>query len=148
MSTDDNPQHHLYPDTDDTWCKYSKSLKANTPFAQTKSLPMAVILEIEPIYEDLTQEKLLERCLHGKTQNQNESFNNCIWRRIPKTDFVSLPTLKLGVIDAGICFNKGSIAKVNVIQRMGMSPGKFMVEGLKVIDRCRILRRAKKETQS
>lgn len=74
------------------------------------------MVAIKPIYEDLTQEKLLERCLHGKTQNPNESFNNCIWKRVPKTDFVSLNTLHLGVLDAVICFNEGSIAKVNVLQ--------------------------------
>lgn len=100
------------------------SKASKTPYKHTKSLPMAVMIEIEPIYEDLTQEKFLEQCLHGKTQN--ESLNNCKWRRVPNTDFVILNTLKLGVMDAVICFNEGCIAKVNGIQRLGITPGKFM----------------------
>jgi hypothetical protein len=146
MSTDDNAQHHLCPEGNESWCKYNKYKDNNISYHHTKSLPMAVMLEIEPIYEDLTQQKLLERCLHGRTQNPNESFNNCIWRRIPKTDFVSLKTMELGVRDAVICFNEGSIAKVHVLLAMGITPGKFMVEGLKIIDRRRILR-ADKETK-
>ena len=37
----------------------------------------------------------LEKCLLGKTQNANESFNSTIWERIPKNTFVTLPTLEL-----------------------------------------------------
>ena len=43
--------------------------------------------------------------LHGKTQNQNESFNSMIWDRIPKTRYVSLTQLELGVYDAVANFN-------------------------------------------
>ena len=36
-----------------------------------------------------------EKCLLGKTQNANESFNSTIWERIPKNTFATLPTLEL-----------------------------------------------------
>lgn len=128
LSSDDNPQHDLCPNEEGTLCKFNKSKATNTPFYHTKSLPGAVMVAIKAIYEDRAQEKLLERCLHGKTQNPNECFNKCIWKRVPKTDFFSLNTLHLGVLDAVICFNEGSIAKVNVLQRMGITPGKFLVD--------------------
>ena len=41
------------------------------------------------------KEAELEKCLLGKTQNANESFNSTIWERIPKNIFVTLPTLEL-----------------------------------------------------
>ena len=41
------------------------------------------------------KEAKLEKCLLGKTQNANESFNSTIWERIPKNTFVTLPTLEL-----------------------------------------------------
>ncbi|GFT56013.1 uncharacterized protein TNCV_3116991 [Trichonephila clavipes] len=56
------------------------------------------------------EKDLLKKCLHGRTQNPNESFNKCIWERIPKTVFVGIETLKFGVMDAVICFNDGYVA--------------------------------------
>ncbi|GFU86667.1 uncharacterized protein TNCV_2880871 [Trichonephila clavipes] len=53
------------------------------------------------------EKDLLKKCLRGRTQNPNESFNKCIWERIPKTVFVGIETLKFGVMDAVICFNDG-----------------------------------------
>ena len=28
-----------------------------------------------------------KKCLHGKTQSQNESFNSTIWERAPKINY-------------------------------------------------------------
>ncbi|KYQ55491.1 hypothetical protein ALC60_05553, partial [Trachymyrmex zeteki] len=39
---------------------------------------------ILPIYENLSKEDLLQRCLGGYTQNANESFNSTVWRLAPK----------------------------------------------------------------
>lgn len=52
---------------------------------------------IKPIFKDLSKKSLLEKCLKKKTQNPNELFNNIIWSHVPKTIFVGLRTLKLGV---------------------------------------------------
>ena len=43
-----------------------------------------VIKHVKPIYLDLIKPQQLEKCLHGKTQNQIESFNSMIWERVPK----------------------------------------------------------------
>ena len=52
-----------------------------------------IVAEIAPfvrkVYEDLSANSLLERCLLGASQNQNESFNSLIWNRCPKTEFSS-----------------------------------------------------------
>ena len=37
-------------------------------------LLLSVIKHLKPIYSELSNEDLLKKCLHGKTQNQNESF--------------------------------------------------------------------------
>lgn len=89
--------------------------------------------EVRPTFEDLSDEKLLKRCLHGKTQNPNESLNGVIWTRLPKTVFVGINVLKLGATDAVLCFNEGSIAKTNVISVLVFQRGKFMIEGLVTI---------------
>ena len=47
-------------------------------------LPSEVSSAIKPIYEDLSKEELLERCVGGFTQNNNESLNQLIWKITPK----------------------------------------------------------------
>ncbi|XP_032690226.1 uncharacterized protein LOC116853306 isoform X2 [Odontomachus brunneus] len=40
---------------------------------------------VKSIYEELSQDKLLTRCLGGFTQNSNECFNSVLWALAPKT---------------------------------------------------------------
>ncbi|GFV97803.1 uncharacterized protein TNCV_2021181 [Trichonephila clavipes] len=89
---------------------------------------------------DLTEKDLLKKCLHGRTQNPNESFNKCIWERIPKTVFVGIETLKFGVMDAVICFNDGYVSRIKVFEALGIKPGYNTERALLIIDNKRILR--------
>ena len=45
------------------------------------------------------------KCLHGKTQNRNESFNRTIWDRVPKSSYIGKDTLKLGGYDVAATLN-------------------------------------------
>ena len=45
--------------------------------------------EIKPVFQDLSDVKMLQKCLHGMAQNCNESFNQLIWNRCPKDIFIS-----------------------------------------------------------
>lgn len=75
--------------------KYKKAIKANEPTPSHKnSLPFKVMKAIKPTFT-----VLLKKFLHGKTQNLNKSFNNIIWSRIVKNNFVGLTILKTGVYD-------------------------------------------------
>lgn len=62
----------------------------------------------------------------------------------PKLFFVGFQTLKLGTTDAISSFNDGSIGKVNVLEQLGIKPGKFMVQGLMKIYEERIKKMIKK----
>ena len=55
----------------------------------------------------MSDDNLLQKCLHGKTQNNNEPLNGLIWKRCPKDVFVRRVTLDLGVASAVIAFNDG-----------------------------------------
>lgn len=101
-------------------------------------LPPAIMEAIKPIFKDLSKPELLEKCIHGKTQNYNESFNQVIWTRIPKGIFVGLETLKLGAFDAAACFNDGNIARCRVLEELNIEPGKNTVSRLKQEDLLRI----------
>ena len=45
-----------------------------------QGLPQEAIKHLIPNFSYLSGDNLLRKCLHGKTQNQNESFNGVIWR--------------------------------------------------------------------
>ena len=42
----------------------------------------------------------MQKCLHEKIQNNNESRNGLIWKRCPKDVFLGRVTLELGVFSA------------------------------------------------
>lgn len=133
-STDDRPLHHLCPEGVDSWCKYNKALAQNEPYSHEVSLPEAVLLAIQPTYQDLAKPDLLKKCLHGQTQNPN----NVIWKRVPKTEF--------GVADAVLAFNEVNIAKSSVLRSLGCTLSPNTVRGLKTVDEIRIYQAEKAVT--
>ena len=67
----------------------------------------------------------MQKCLHGKTQNNNESLNGLIWKRCPKDVFVGHVTLELGVASAVIAFNDGLSGIIEVFNKLNIKPGTF-----------------------
>ena len=87
-STDKKPQHHKCPPGADSWCQYQQA-KAEKKLKSFKhdytALPKEVVDAIKPIYESLTNEEMVQRCIGGFTQNSNESFNQIVWKIMSKT---------------------------------------------------------------
>ena len=73
----------------------------------------------------MSDDNLLQKCLHGKTQNNNESLNSLIWKRCPKDVFVDCVTLELGVASAVIAFNDGLSGIIEVFNKLNIKPGTF-----------------------
>ena len=84
---------------------------------------------MKPIFLELSHEDLLVRCLHRKTQNQNESLNGMIWSRIPKDTFVKLGQFEMGVYDAVAHFNQGNAATLQIYENMNVVPGYYTTIG-------------------
>lgn len=76
ISTDDQPCHHLCPTGPKSWCNYNKAKALDIEYKHDHSILEAVMKVIKPVFMDLTEEELLLRCTHGKTQNPNESYNS------------------------------------------------------------------------
>ena len=84
---------------------------------------------VEPVFTALSRTDLLERCGSGETQNQNESFNNIIWTRCPKTGFCSLITVEVAVNLAIFTFNHGIEGLLPLVERVvGSPPGAHTAE--------------------
>ena len=127
---------HLHcPEGPNSWCRFNKDRANQTNiYKPDPGLPLNVIAELKPVYERLSEDDLLARCLDGRTQNQNESLNGMIWERVPKDVFIGSETLQLGVYDAVAHFNIGSKAAVNILHQLGLEPGEFCLEEFKMAD--------------
>ncbi|GFY36755.1 uncharacterized protein TNCV_2567171 [Trichonephila clavipes] len=140
LSTDEYPQHGFCFIGEDSWCGFKKAEALGKSYKHKNSLPIAVVEAMRPIFRDLSHPDLLKKCLHGKTQNPNESFHNVVWSRVPKATFVQIETLSLGVYDAVCSFNDGNVSKLKMLQKMGVEPGEFSVSAMKLLDRERLMK--------
>ena len=118
----------MCPQTADSWSNYQSDKLNNTnTYKEKPGIPAIIRETIRPVFISLNDEKLLSKCLHGKTQNNNESLNGLIWKCCPKDVFVGCTTLELGVASAIIPFNVlGGVAKV--FSELNISPGKYTEE--------------------
>ena len=100
------------------WCQYQKDkATSKQTYKPAAGFPLDIVAKLKPIYDDLNKYDLLENCLQGKTQNQNESFNATI--------------LKLGVYDAIANFNIGKMSVILVLENMKIVPGYYTLLGCK-----------------
>lgn len=148
-SSKNNVWHDHCEPGPDSWCKYQVDLVNKTStYKPGPGLKEDVIKHIKPILNDLSRDDLLEKCLHGKTQNQNESFNGTIWNRIPKTTYVGKQQFEIGVYDAVAHFNVGSKAAVLIYEKLGMRPGMHMLQGSVTKDVNRIENSKRQSTEA
>lgn len=129
-SSKDNNYHDHCPSGPNSWCGAQRD-KANGTMLHKPGpgFPLHVIAHLKPVFADLSKHDLLEKCLHGMTQNQNESFNNMIWERVPKTTYVGFDTLEFGVYDAISNFNIGRKASLDILEELKINPGPYTVKG-------------------
>ena len=68
-SSDENPDHHFCPDGENSWCGFQRDLeKGTTDYRHTHPLPSAVANAVHSTFEALSDQNLLQCCLHGGTQ--------------------------------------------------------------------------------
>ncbi|GFY22394.1 uncharacterized protein TNCV_2176551 [Trichonephila clavipes] len=131
--------HGQCPTGTDSWCKFQKAKALVKIFtAKAPGLPQNILNIVKPRYFKLCDQKLLEKCLHGLTQNANESFDGVLWNIVPKQNFVELQSLKLGAYIAVLQFNVGASGLLKVINKLGFNAGSYMIRVLKLYDYRRI----------
>ena len=90
---------------------------------------------------------LLEKCLHEKTQNDNESLNGVIWEKFPKDVYVGRTTLEMGMDSAVINFNNGASSILNVMKEYGLQDGHYASTFCGKIDEGRIKECFRKQSE-
>lgn len=140
FSRDDSFQHSYCPEGADSWCTYQMAEAKN--LLKDFKHPPALSEEIQPllksIYEDLTSDDLLERCLGANTQNNNESFNAIVWNFAPKSVFAGKQIVDIAVFCAACTFNEGFSPLLKIMEVMGVTIGTKAAEFTERQDRVRI----------
>ena len=140
ISTDDNPQHQFCPTGANSWCGWQKdqALGVQT-YVHHDAIPMAVFKVVKPIYVSLSDKALLQRCLRGATQNQNEAFNGMVWHYCPKDGFASSEVVDMAANLAVVRFNNGALILLAVLRKVGCNPaGNFTIRQLELEDKKRV----------
>ena len=115
-------QHQFCPKDRDTWCKFWKEKLYNDgKYCQDKRLPGVFFEELTPIFQRLSDDALLQRCLKGLTQNQNESLNGQVWtNRCPKTMYCGTTKVKIAVCEAVSMWNTGAASRALLMKSLGI----------------------------
>lgn len=90
------------------------------------------------MFETLTQDSLLQKCVHGGTQNTNEAFHHLIWERCPKTGFCGHRRIDLAVADATIVYNDGERKRLDIFEALAIKPGHYATVCIQKLDSLRI----------
>ena len=109
-SSDDNPNHTLCPPGERSWCKWRQAEARGTlENFKHEGIPLnpAVLKIIKPIYENLSSDNLLQRCLRAHAQNRNESVNSCIWLLAMKHLHSGKNVIDIATYLAVMIFNEG-----------------------------------------
>ncbi len=138
-SSDQQPDHQYCPMGPQSWCGWQRDVANGTnKYKHHDVLPQAIVQVVKPIFKRLSDSNLLKRCLHGGTQNQNESFNNLVWLYCPKSGHAEGRVIETAVGLAVCHFNNGMSAEERIMQRLGLSPGLFLRHMCSELDKERV----------
>lgn len=138
-STDAKPQHS---NCSDSWCKYlkHKAEKPEEPYVHPVTFDEITTELVKKVYEELSSEDLLKRCLGGNTQNNNESFNSLVWNFAPKHHFTGKKVLEIATLTAACIFNEGFLPVLKIMETMGVTLGQTARGYSDTVDNARILK--------
>jgi hypothetical protein len=125
-STNTNPDHEYCPTGRDSWCFYNRAIATNTtpPDHNTMLVHMSLdksgLERVTHLYEDLTSDQLLQKCLKGRTQNANESVHSKLWNKLSKSKYYGLNTVKHALRTTVMEHNYG-YSSTNIMQYMDFS---------------------------
>ncbi|GAB0089480.1 hypothetical protein DMENIID0001_040250 [Sergentomyia squamirostris] len=108
-----------------SWCKWQqlKAIGKEETHKHQTELKEEVLQAIIPVYEDLSNDDLLTRCLGSYTQNSNESFNSTIWSIAPKSFSSGKKILDISVNLATLYYNDGYSGIMDVMQKLDILIG-------------------------
>lgn len=149
-SNDSLSNHSLCPTGPNSWCQQNAAKAKGEPAPRHRyNLPDHVAKALLPIYERLSDKKLLERCVRGKTQNSNESLHSLIWALAPKERHASLFAIEAAVAEAVMNFNAGrERTSAGILHELSMNPGQRSTKRMREKDERRSVSSARKRASA
>jgi len=127
ISTDEKPQHDKCPEDEDSWCSWQKAKATGTlhEHKHKSALPQDIYKVLTPIYEELSRDDLLKRCISSYTQNNNENFNSIVWSLAPKSvsSDADKVILDIAVTIATCVYNDGLTSIMKIMELLGITIG-------------------------
>ena len=144
MSTDETPFHtRCCP----SWCWYLQAMEkgedpigSHTIHTAHSFLNKEIGKQLLPVYHRMSNDYLLKRMQHGKTQNANECLNSVIWSRCPKTVFVGKGRVQAAAGMAVATFNEGATALSAVMDKLWLESSVVSLQVIQWEDEQRIAR--------
>ena len=122
VKIDDEKKRHQYcPNGESSWCSYKRDKAAgtNAPFVNKSHHRDQVFLEfLTPLFDRLSEKKLLKRCLPGLSQNANESVNSLVWNRCPKHRNRGIKSVETAAASAIMQFNIGAEGRHGIMEEL------------------------------
>ncbi|XP_058973629.2 uncharacterized protein [Pocillopora verrucosa] len=144
-STDNAKQHRFCPPGDSSWCKWQQDQATGTStYKGDDCLPEVFVETLKPTFVSLSDSKLLERCVRGKTQNPNESINAMVWVRCPKHKHHGVKVVRCAAASAVCHFHRGAESRERLMERLSIPGGAFTEDAFRLRDNAR-LRKADKQ---
>ncbi|KAK4321309.1 hypothetical protein Pmani_007885 [Petrolisthes manimaculis] len=111
-STDDKPQHSVCAKGSDSWCFYNRAVAPGVQPQSRKKMRVYFRLDseldlVKTVYDRLTTDDLMSRCLQGLTQNRNEHLHSRIWKMCHKHRSVYKRSVDLATATATCNYNVG-----------------------------------------
>ncbi|XP_046589419.1 uncharacterized protein LOC124293252 [Neodiprion lecontei] len=125
ISTDSKPQHDDCPKGAESWCSWQRAVASGniSEYRHKPPLPKEVLEAITPVYENLSRDDLLQRCLGGFTQNNNESFNKSVWAIASKCQSGGKKIIDIAADISVLLFNDGLRSLMKVLETLGVTIG-------------------------
>ena len=148
QSEDKKKQHRFCPTGANSWCKWRQDEALKTSmYKGNDCLPSVFLKLLKPIFIALSDSKLLERCVRGTTQNNNESINAIVWARCPKHRHHGAKVVRCAAASAVCHFHSGYRSRERVMKRLCIPAGEFTKRSSLVKDRKRIRQGEKQVTE-
>lgn len=123
----------------ESWCKFqADKLTGKVTYKEKVTLPSAIKQQLMPIFKSLSSDDLLSKCLHGQTQNANESLNKIFWQKCPKTIFAAKTIVDIATASAVLYFNDGAKGLLDVLNTLNITPGVSTQSLTAKVDRRRV----------
>ena len=116
ISTDDNLHHNRCTKGPKSWCFYNRSIVCDEDPPSQETMKIYFHLEpqelahIKTVYDCLTSDEMMKRCLQGLTHNRNEHLHSRIWKFAPKLGNASRDTVEFATATAVCNYNIGHTA--------------------------------------